>query len=468
MNKPGSGLKANGFHSKIKPLIIVTTSALIFSTSASATSLLDDSGLPLSANSFSSNGLTSGEYANQWQIHQFNQQFSDETAYRSITKLNYQQSAPGGQWQFSLSNTTDEFHGVIGYRYNQLTLSAMAGSAQAFLRDAGSYYGVNRFGFHGGNGQSFDFVGAALDTQLFKQTHLQLGFAHLDSDNNALESRQASYAELSSGNVFARFTALDRGQQTIGYAVDAGLVVGNSEFIAQSLTTENDKRMFRLRSQYKLSNRSALMFDIGHIDNPLYYDQSRYNVLLSFKMAFDKPRYIAWNVDKTNPDAAPEEKGKKSRINRPLVIGAGVVAAAAVASSGSNDQDNSERLQAQHDAGFRAVNAVNPRSVRENREYGGWVYQNQDNTYSSTSPVRGDVASVFLPAPASVLPAGSRLRASYHTHAGPDPRFDNENFSPQDIRSDNALGIGGYLGTPGGAFKYHKGGRVTVLGRVAN
>ncbi|NKB63209.1 MAG: DUF4329 domain-containing protein [Gammaproteobacteria bacterium] len=66
--------------------------------------------------------------------------------------------------------------------------------------------------------------------------------------------------------------------------------------------------------------------------------------------------------------------------------------------------------------------------------------------------------------------SGSSGTTSYHTHAGPDPRYDSENFSEQDLLSDREFALDGYLGTPGGQFKYHNyiTGAITTLGTIAN
>ena len=186
--------------------------------------------------------------------------------------------------------------------------------------------------------------------------------------------------------------------------------------------------------------------------------------MISFQHLFGAKPQIAFGLKEDEPAV----KGKKSRINRPLLIGGVVVAAVALASSGSDSSDSSVRTQAETDAAFAVLNRINPVSVRENREFGGWVYRNQDNTYGSSNPVRGGPASVILPNPATSTPPGSTITASYHTHAAFDPRFDNENFSPTDISTDNRLGIGGYLGTPGGTFQYHFGNDIQLLGRIAN
>ena len=68
------------------------------------------------------------------------------------------------------------------------------------------------------------------------------------------------------------------------------------------------------------------------------------------------------------------------------------------------------------------------------------------------------------------MPAGSLATATYHTHAAFDTRFDNENFSPTDLEGDRSLNLDGYLGTPGGQFKYHEvsTGAISTLGNINN
>ncbi len=124
----------------------------------------------------------------------------------------------------------------------------------------------------------------------------------------------------------------------------------------------------------------------------------------------------------------------------------------------------------QRDAAFEVLNDINPVSVRENREYGGWVFLNADGSYSYSNPVRGEAASVLLPNPTLVTPAGGQLSASYHTHAAFDPRYDNENFSPTDLDLNRSFNVDGYLATPGGQFKWHniRTDGVVTLGSIAN
>ena len=140
--------------------------------------------------------------------------------------------------------------------------------------------------------------------------------------------------------------------------------------------------------------------------------------------------------------------------------------AAVALSSGGGSGDDRPRFNSQQLAARQVLNEVNPKSIAQNREWGGYVYRNGDGSYSFTNAVQGPPISVLLPAPESAAPSGSVTTASYHTHAAFDPRYDNENFSPQDILSDSLFGIDGYLATPEGQFKYHnvRSGRIRTLG----
>ena len=107
--------------------------------------------------------------------------------------------------------------------------------------------------------------------------------------------------------------------------------------------------------------------------------------------------------------------------------------------------------------------------MRQNREYGGWIYRNGDGTYGYTAPIAGTPSSVDI-GPKSSIPGGTTASASYHTHAAADPRYNNEDFSPSDLLTDRLQRVDGYLGTPAGQFKLHdfRTGRITVLGTIAN
>ncbi|MDD4910182.1 MAG: DUF4329 domain-containing protein [Candidatus Omnitrophica bacterium] len=103
-------------------------------------------------------------------------------------------------------------------------------------------------------------------------------------------------------------------------------------------------------------------------------------------------------------------------------------------------------------AGKDAVNDINPKSISEGREYGGWVYENPNGTYSYTKPYPGSKAGTSL----GPRPSGGRVVGDYHTHGANDPGYNNENFSLQDIADNRRSGTTGYLGTPSGAVKKYE------------
>ena len=113
-------------------------------------------------------------------------------------------------------------------------------------------------------------------------------------------------------------------------------------------------------------------------------------------------------------------------------------------------------------AAVDAMQKANPNSVKQGREYGGWVKKNSDGTYSYDPPVKGTKDGL------SNMPnKGSSDEAWYHTHGAPDPGYDNENFSGAtgDKGYSKATKSVGYLATPSGVIKKYdpKTGVVTTL-----
>jgi RHS repeat-associated protein len=100
----------------------------------------------------------------------------------------------------------------------------------------------------------------------------------------------------------------------------------------------------------------------------------------------------------------------------------------------------------EREAAGDAINFINPASISQNREYGGYIYKNANGSYVATTPIMGSPAGLSLGRP----PAGTT--ADYHTHGAFDPRYNNEHFSKQDLKGNAAMGINGYLGTPAGAI----------------
>jgi RHS repeat-associated protein len=106
-------------------------------------------------------------------------------------------------------------------------------------------------------------------------------------------------------------------------------------------------------------------------------------------------------------------------------------------------------------AGYNAVNDYNPTSIAQNKEYGGFIYQNSDGTFSYTDPhANGDAGignDLTIPRFWQIpIPTGTQRGGWYHTHAGGPLSPINRDFSPQDMDiSDISLrGLPGFLGTP--------------------
>jgi Domain of unknown function (DUF4329) len=102
------------------------------------------------------------------------------------------------------------------------------------------------------------------------------------------------------------------------------------------------------------------------------------------------------------------------------------------------------------EAAIAAMKEANPKSVKENLEYGGWVRKNNDGTFSYDPPLQGSVDGMT-----NMPDKGASGVAWYHTHGATDPRFDSENFSGATgdkgySKANNAVG---YVATPTGAIK---------------
>ena len=87
-------------------------------------------------------------------------------------------------------------------------------------------------------------------------------------------------------------------------------------------------------------------------------------------------------------------------------------------------------------------------SFTDNREYCGLIGLTDDGTLVATPARRGRASSCLPPDTApGLIPL-----ASYHTHGAYSPEHETEVPSFDDLRSDIADGIDGYVSTPGGRF----------------
>lgn len=106
----------------------------------------------------------------------------------------------------------------------------------------------------------------------------------------------------------------------------------------------------------------------------------------------------------------------------------------------------------------RAVLAdLQPLSFRKEWEYCGYLGLTRTGAMIATNPVPGDMASC-----AAEFPTDVAIIASYHTHGTYDAGYFNEMPSLQDLESDSATYLNGYVATPGGRLWYIDGRRMVT------
>ncbi|MDH3376022.1 MAG: DUF4329 domain-containing protein [Gammaproteobacteria bacterium] len=355
-------------------------------------------------------------------------------------------------------------HGAVSF--GQFTMALATGSGRGAFTADNSYRGIDPYFFHGGSNASFSFNGSSIAYSLSDDVLVHAGAMTMHAAR--LEDRRASHVGVSNDRFAATFTSLKRGREAMGSAVDLGLRVGTAQLNFQQLRAATGAYTKRLSFWSPLSARRAVQVNLASSDNPLYQNGEN-RVILSVMGVIGRTRGAALHAA-DEPEPVDSQTKAKKRNKVLIITGVAVAGAAAIGSSGSKSKDETPRFATQNAAGFDAVNAINPTSVRENREHGGWVYRNADGSYGRTPAVAGQVAQIDLVPAFEFVPEGTSLAASYHTHGGPDPRFDNENFSPQDVIADRSLGVDGYLGTPAGFLKWHqhRTGEIVTLSRVAN
>lgn len=342
----------------------------------------------------------------------------------------------------------------------------LAGRGDGHTRFDQTFGGDGSSFFHGGMNDNFEYQGAGVSAALTDTGAMQAGFTRITADD--VGDRYAYFAGYAGDAWRAGFTHVERTGQSAAQGLNFGFQHRSLDFEFRQIETKTraSQRQLQLTHRVKRNRKLAVSFEWDR--NPLYRDEEDSRVWFRFGGQWGRGASSSFSLD----ESGETDEESKPSSSKGALLGGLAVAALAVGlsgSSGSEAVDNAPRFNRQQGAARDVLNRINPTSVRENREYGGWVYRHGDGTYSSTNPVPGTAASVDIGPPTRV-PSGTTTTASYHTHGGFDPRYDNENFSPQDILADVLSGVDGYLATPSGAFKYHQlsTGRIITLGTVAN
>jgi hypothetical protein len=125
-----------------------------------------------------------------------------------------------------------------------------------------------------------------------------------------------------------------------------------------------------------------------------------------------------------------------------------------------------KKYKTEREAAIAQMKEYNPKSIAENREYGGWIQKNPDGTFSADTTVKGSIDGL-----SNMPEKGPDDVSWWHTHGAYDPAYDSENFSGMtgDKGYSKANDAIGYVATPSGAIKMYNPGTdtVTTLGARA-
>jgi len=378
----------------------------------------------------------------------------------SYMEMGYSQPVKSGTWHFAGAHGRNQTATQLGFSTRRFHVAGFSGSGEGVATLPNGYAYLDPFHFHGGSAKAYGYNGVSV-RQGFGQGSLHVSSMAIDA--RGLETRKVHAAGLTWRQHGATAVRVLRGGDDIGkvYSLFSG-----SPRIRVGLDHMVHRNGARHTALTLSGVRKGVRYGVSLVEarNPLYDVKNERR--LQFGLSFST-RKLHRGFAVT--ESADQEEAEESNSRNYLIAG-GLVAIGLGLSSGSSGGDSDSRFSGQDQAAFNVLNRINPRSVAENREYGGYVYRNPDGSYASTRPIQGEVASVRLPFPSDIVPSGSSASATYHTHGGPDPRFDNENFSPVDIATDEFLGLDGYLGTPAGKFRYHNvvTGEIVTLGTIAN
>ncbi len=369
--------------------------------------------------------------------------------------------------QVSPISGADEFRTLAGFAgdeqmfvgsINQPSFSASGfwGSGEGLSSFADAYSSRDAGLFHSIGNSGISFSGAAFDLYPFG-LHWTAGGSLIEADE--APDRTSWFLGVRSGQAGAQVFQVDRPDGVAAHALALNLNLPLGQLHATHVTAPDHAGLSIIGWQMGLGPLAQLAVQFRQGESTRYVDGAYQRWMVSLSGHFGHPRGML--ADQGDEDQA--------RIAHTALLAAAAVGIALVASSGSDSTDSRLRYSTQHDAAYNVVNGINPTSVAQNLEYGGWVYRNADSTFSAAEPKKGTVDKVNLGSPLNV-PSGTTTTASYHTHAAFDPIYDSEHFSIMDLAMNNTWGVDGYLGTPAGYLKYHHyvTGIITTIGTIAN
>ncbi|MBC8476619.1 MAG: DUF4329 domain-containing protein [Gammaproteobacteria bacterium] len=361
----------------------------------------------------------------------------------------------------------DEFRTLAGFAgdeqmfvgsINQPSFSASGfwGSGEGLSSFADAYSSRDASLFHSIGNSDVSFSGAAFDLYPFG-LHWAAGGSLIEADD--APDRTSWFLGVRSNQAGAQIFQVDRPDGVAAHALALNLNIPLGQLRAAHVAAPGEAGLSIIGWQMGLGALGQLAVQFRQGESMRYVDGAYQRWMVSLSGRFGLPRGALANQDDED----------QSGIAHTALLAAAAVGIALVASSGSDSTDSQKRYSTQNDAAYNVVNGINPTSVAQNLEYGGWIYRNADSTFSAGEPKKGSVDRVNLGSPLD-SPSGTTTTASYHTHGAFDPIYDSEHFSIMDVTMNNIWGVDGYLGTPAGYLKYHHyvTGLITTIGTIAN
>jgi hypothetical protein len=377
------------------------------------------------------------------------------------------ESTPPLWMQVSPIAGVDELRTLVGFAgdeqmfvgsINQPDFSASGfwGSGEGLSSFADAYSSRDASLFHPIGNSGVSFSGAAFDLHPFG-LHWTAGGSLIEADD--APDRTSWFLGVRSGQAGAQVFQVDRPDGVAAHALALNLNLPLGQLRATHVAAPDQAGLSIIGWQMGLGPLAQLAVQFRQGDSARYVDGAYQRWMVSLSGHFGLPRGMLAD------QSAQDQEG----FAHTALLAAAAVGIALVASSGSDSTDSQLRYSTQTNAAYNVVNGINPTSVAQNLEYGGWVYRNADSTFSASEPKKGTVDKVNLGSPLD-SPSGTTTTASYHTHGAFDPRYDSENFSLMDVTMNNAWGVDGYLGTPAGNLKYHHylTGIIATVGTIAN
>ena len=414
-------------------------------------------------------GSTTGYYA--YSLDLLNDSASDLNPFSDAGSLAYSELNLSQQYQHTTIHFANAFaekeqYNQIGFSIGKSRVDLFAGFGEDTTLLRNQLDSIDPYLFHGGSNEKYQYSGLSVNQKITDQLQLSLVQNAITGEN--LQDRKVQVMAISGQHLDFSYTTVELQDDKVGSAYSLGAVFAGQRISIDYLQQENGASYSGINYS-RLNKGITYKLQLQKTENPLFSlkDENRLLFSMSFKLGKGyKPLYATQSQSEDEEQEAEAKKGLNKGLIGGLAVGAGI---ALSSGGGGGSGDNFARFASQDAAARDVLNTINPVSISLNREHGGYVFRNPDGSFSSTNPLLGDVASILLPPISAIVPSGSRGTASYHTHGGPDPRFDNENFSPADLAADRELGIDGYLGTPGGLFKRHdhRTDAQFVLGTIA-